>query len=76
MTGPARLSRAPPTPSPSTFARLVAMKIATWNINSIRARADRAVDVLQRHDLDVLALQEIKCKPEQFPLEQFTDLGY
>lgn len=52
------------------------MKIATWNINSIRARADRAVDVLQRHDLDVLALQEIKCKPEQFPLEQFTDLGY
>ncbi|MDP9806552.1 exodeoxyribonuclease-3 [Trueperella bonasi] len=52
------------------------MKIATWNINSIRARTNRAIDVLQRHDLDVLTLQEIKCKPEQFPIEQFTDLGY
>lgn len=52
------------------------MKIATWNINSIRARTERVLDVLQRHDLDVLALQETKCKPEQFPLEPFTELGY
>ncbi|QOR45880.1 exodeoxyribonuclease III [Trueperella pecoris] len=52
------------------------MKLATWNINSIRARADRALDVLQRHDLDVLALQEIKCKPEQFPVEEFEAAGY
>ncbi|VEI13566.1 exodeoxyribonuclease III [Trueperella bialowiezensis] len=52
------------------------MKIATWNINSIRARADRALGVLERHDLDVLALQEIKCKPEQFPVELFEERGY
>lgn len=52
------------------------MRIATWNINSIRARAERALDVLLRHDLDVLALQEIKCKPEQFPLEAFEAAGY
>ncbi|MEW6909380.1 exodeoxyribonuclease III [Trueperella pyogenes] len=52
------------------------MKLATWNINSIRARADRAVEVLIRHDLDVLALQEIKCKPEQFPVELFEQAGY
>lgn len=52
------------------------MKLATWNINSVRARADRAVEVLARHDLDVLALQEIKCKPEQFPLEPFREAGY
>lgn len=52
------------------------MKLATWNINSARARADRILDVLQRHDLDVLALQEIKCKPEQFPAEQIEAAGY
>lgn len=52
------------------------MKLATWNINSVRARADRAVEVLTRHDLDVLALQEIKCKPEQFPLTPFREAGY
>ncbi|MCI7550929.1 MAG: exodeoxyribonuclease III [Actinomycetaceae bacterium] len=54
------------------------MKLATWNINSIRAagRVDRALSVLERHDLDVLALQEIKCKPEQFPTQPFEDAGY
>ena len=34
------------------------MRIATWNCNSIRSRVDRAVALLERHDLDVLALQE------------------
>ena len=52
------------------------MRIATWNVNSIRSRIDRALGVLQRHDLDVLALQETKCKDEQFPLDRFTDAGY
>lgn len=52
------------------------MRIATWNINSIRARADRALDVLHRWDLDVLLLQETKCKPEQFPREVFEAAGY
>ena len=35
------------------------MRIATWNCNSIRSRVDRAVALLERHDLDVLALQEV-----------------
>ncbi|MDQ2625248.1 MAG: exodeoxyribonuclease III [Actinomycetota bacterium] len=52
------------------------MRIATWNINSIRARADRAVSFLERSDVDVLALQETKCKPEQFPFEAFEAAGY
>ena len=52
------------------------MKIATWNINSIRARADRALGVLDRWDLDVLLLQETKCKPEQFPIAAFEEAGY
>ena len=52
------------------------MRIATWNINSIRARIDRAVAFLERSNVDVLALQEIKCKPEQFPTERLEELGF
>ena len=52
------------------------MRIATWNINSIRARADRALAFLEREDVDVLALQETKCKDAQFPREAFEAAGY
>ncbi len=52
------------------------MRIATWNVNSIRARVTRTVDWMIREDVDVLAMQEIKCKPEQFPLEAFEEAGY
>ncbi|MET0726106.1 MAG: exodeoxyribonuclease III [Leifsonia sp.] len=52
------------------------MRIATWNVNSIRARVARTVDWMVREDVDVLAMQEIKCKPEQFPYEQFEAAGY
>ena len=52
------------------------MRIATWNINSIRTRADRVVDFLINEDVDVLLLQETKCKDEQFPLEKFDAIGY
>src|SRR5690554_4162337 len=52
------------------------MRLATWNVNSIRARVDRVVDWLERSHTDVLAMQEIKCKPEQFPLAAFEEAGY
>ncbi|MCU1615556.1 MAG: xthA [Frankiales bacterium] len=52
------------------------MRLATWNVNSIRSRADRVAAWLQRRDLDVLALQETKCRDDQFPEEPFRDLGY
>ena len=52
------------------------MRIAPHNVNSIRTRVGRVVDWLQRADIDVLAMQEIKCKPEQFPMQQFKDAGY
>lgn len=52
------------------------MRLATWNVNSIRARQERVIDWLERSQTDVLAMQEIKCKPEQFPLQAFTDAGY
>jgi exodeoxyribonuclease-3 len=52
------------------------MRIATHNVNSIRTRVGRVTDWLQRADIDVLAMQEIKCKPEQFPMQAFNDAGY
>jgi exodeoxyribonuclease-3 len=52
------------------------VRLATWNVNSIRSRADRVVSWLQRRDVDVLALQETKCRDDQFPEERFTALGY
>ncbi|MGO2005232.1 exodeoxyribonuclease III [Arthrobacter rhombi] len=52
------------------------MKIATWNVNSLRARADRVEDWLRRTDADVLAIQETKCKDENFPWELFENNGY
>ena len=52
------------------------MRIATHNVNSIRTRVGRVIDWMQRADIDVLAMQEIKCKPEQFPMHAFTDAGY
>ncbi|WP_105036291.1 exodeoxyribonuclease III [Cryobacterium aureum] len=52
------------------------MRIATWNVNSVRARSGRIVDWMEREDIDVLAMQEIKCKPEQFPSQAFEDAGY
>ena len=52
------------------------VRIATWNINSIRTRADRVVDFLLDHDVDVVLLQETKCRDDQFPLEKFDAIGY
>jgi exodeoxyribonuclease-3 len=52
------------------------MRVATWNVNSIRTRVGRVVDWLGREDVDVLAMQEIKCTEAQFPFEAFTEAGY
>jgi exodeoxyribonuclease-3 len=52
------------------------MRIATWNVNSLRTRIDRVEAFLQRHDIDVLAVQETKAKQEQIPLMGLQMLGY
>ncbi|MGW5309171.1 exodeoxyribonuclease III [Nocardia thailandica] len=52
------------------------MRLATWNVNSIRSRIDRVAAFLDRHDIDVLAMQETKCRDDQFPFERFDELGY
>jgi len=52
------------------------MKIATWNINGVRARIDTAVAWVKDAQPDVLCLQEIKCEDAAFPAEPFEGLGY
>ena len=52
------------------------MRLATWNVNSLRSRVDRVEAFLQRHDVDVLALQETKAREDQLPLMGLQALGY
>lgn len=52
------------------------MRLATWNINSVRARVDRVLAFLERSGTDVLALQETKCTVAQFPVAAFEAAGY
>jgi exodeoxyribonuclease-3 len=52
------------------------VRVATWNVNSIRSRVDRVTDWLARADVDVLAMQETKCTDAQFPTMPFAALGY
>ena len=52
------------------------MRICVWNVNSARTRLDRMVEMLRRNDIDVLAVQETKCKDDQFPTAAFEELGY
>ena len=53
-----------------------AIRLATWNINSVRLRAGLVQRFLEAQKPDVLCLQEIKCPPEHFPREEFASLGY
>jgi len=52
------------------------MKIATWNVNSIKARMEPALAWLKDANPDVVCLQEIKTVDEGFPREAFEALGY
>ncbi len=52
------------------------MKVATWNVNSVRQRQGLVADWLQRAQPDVLFLQEIKCEAAAFPAGAFEALGY
>jgi exodeoxyribonuclease-3 len=52
------------------------MKIATWNINGVRARLETALAWVRDAAPDVLCFQEIKCEDAAFPSEMFEELGY
>jgi exodeoxyribonuclease-3 len=52
------------------------VKLATWNVNSVKARVDAARDWLKEAEPDVVCLQEIKTTDDAFPAEAFESLGY
>jgi exodeoxyribonuclease-3 len=51
------------------------LRLATWNVNSVRLRAEQAARFIALHRPDVLALQEIKCQAGEFPAQAFADAG-
>ncbi len=52
------------------------MKIATWNVNSVKARLDNALAWLKEANPDIACLQELKCEDHAFPAQAFEELGY
>ena len=52
------------------------MKVASWNVNSIRVRQQQVLDWLDAEQPDVLGLQEIKMQTDDFPVEVFREAGY
>jgi len=52
------------------------MRIATWNVNSVRQRLDHLVAWLKERQPDIVCLQEIKCVDDAFPREPLEALGY
>jgi exodeoxyribonuclease-3 len=52
------------------------MKIATWNVNSLRVRLEQLADWLNAEQPDIVALQETKVQDQDFPAQRLHDLGY
>jgi exodeoxyribonuclease-3 len=52
------------------------MKLATWNVNSIKVRLPRVVEFLEKHQPDVLCVQETKCEAATFPHADLALAGY
>ena len=52
------------------------MRIATWNVNSVRQRVEALLAYLNDVRPDVLCLQELKCQEEQFPRLEVEAAGY
>jgi len=52
------------------------MKIATWNVNSLRVRLPHVIDWLAAESPDIFALQETKVQDKDFPVAEFAALGY
>ncbi|MDQ1079193.1 exodeoxyribonuclease III [Pseudoroseomonas cervicalis] len=52
------------------------MRLASFNVNSVRKRVPHLRRFLETAQPDLLFLQELKCKTEEFPAGEFTDLGY
>jgi exodeoxyribonuclease-3 len=51
------------------------LRVATWNINSVRLRAEQVARFVAEQAPDVVCLQEIKCRDGEFPAAAFVDMG-
>jgi exodeoxyribonuclease-3 len=67
---------ADPTRTDRSAGAARSLRLATWNVNSLRARLDRVTAWLARTAVDVLAIQETKLTDDKFPTSAFADLGY
>ncbi len=52
------------------------LRIATWNINSVRLRLPLVERFVRAYEPDILCLQEIKCRDELFPRDELLALGF
>ena len=52
------------------------MKLASWNVNSLKVRLPRLLELLAEHRPDVVCLQETKCTVEAFPRAELAGAGY
>lgn len=55
---------------------MAALRLATWNVNSLKARLPRVLELLETHAPDVLFLQETKVEAGAFPVRELADAGY
>ncbi|MGZ3400480.1 MAG: endonuclease/exonuclease/phosphatase family protein, partial [Caulobacteraceae bacterium] len=51
------------------------LRVCTWNVNSVRLRAEQAARFVREQAPDVLCMQEIKCQTGEFPVEAFVEMG-
>src|SRR5689334_18457093 len=68
--------RAPTDRKAAAPCWLASMRIATFNVNSIKQRVDNTVAWLKERQPDIVCLQETKCVDDAFPREPFEGLGY
>ncbi|MEI6282264.1 MAG: exodeoxyribonuclease III [Alphaproteobacteria bacterium] len=51
------------------------LRVATWNVNSVRLRVEQTGRLMDEHGIDVLCMQEIKCQEHEFPRDEFAAIG-
>lgn len=54
----------------------MSLKIATWNVNSIKMRIQHLIEFIESNDPDIICLQELKCETDKFPFEALSHLPY
>ena len=55
---------------------MASIRLATWNINSIRVRTELLKDVIKRNNLDIILLQETKCQDNDFPISVINSIKW